>query len=176
MKFSVADSWTRIVQWSQKNWPLWRDGALPPGAGEYVVLETEATIGFSLPSHVREFYLLSNGSGGVELPGCCCLLSLQEIIKERRRHISMESENRNWEVWPTHSDIKPIWWSRKRLQLNSGDASGNYTFLDLDPAATGTYGQIIFRDRLGGPNRVLAKSFGEWLNKIAESAEAGEFE
>src|SRR5581483_1886564 len=56
------------------------------------------------------------------------------------------------------------------------DADGDKLVLDLDPAAGGVVGQVFEWSNTGStPNRVLASSFGEWLEELSEVFRKGRF-
>ncbi len=56
------------------------------------------------------------------------------------------------------------------------DADGDKLVLDLDPAPSGSVGQVFAWSNTGSsPIRVLAPSFGEWLAGLAESLDKRKF-
>lgn len=56
------------------------------------------------------------------------------------------------------------------------DADGDKVLMDLDPGPKGTVGQIIKWSNSGSfPTRVLADSFGEWLEAFAAALSKREF-
>ena len=55
------------------------------------------------------------------------------------------------------------------------DGSGNHYCVDMDPAPDGTSGQIITMWHDGGERELMADSFTDWLTRLADEYERGEW-
>lgn len=56
------------------------------------------------------------------------------------------------------------------------DGSGNHHCIDLSPADEGTHGQIIIMWHDMEERRILASSYKEWLESIADKIETAGYE
>lgn len=174
----IASAWQCISAWYAANTPA-GTLVLAPGATEDELAHFEGEIGFSLPQDLRASFALHNGTlneGFLLHHGE--LLSLRQILHLREQYLQWQREE-NWGLEPDYKaeyitgPIKSIWWNALRLPLT--DSSGDAATSDFDPPTGGQPGQIIEFDHEVGPRRVLASSFGQWLNGIAEGLENGEY-
>ncbi len=181
---TVRESWERIVVWYCENalraetasGPVWQlegdpsDWTPPPGASEASIALAEQAMGLQFPDDLRASYLLHDGSGDTLFPWGFVLLGLEEMVRDwRTLRRLFEKEN-----WPAEPDdpIRPVHWDALWVPAVSNE-SGDYHFVDLDPAPGGTVGQVICFHHEVGPIRVLANGFGEWLGGYADQLEAG---
>lgn len=174
---SVAKSWGRILKWYDANTP---SGTLSvcSGATREQVAELEALVGQRLPQDFRASYELYNGTDAGRVLFYGSLHSLAGISSEWQMYRKWQEEDgygkgANWKPAQLKSrEIKPIWWSPLRLPLTD-NGGGDPVTLDLDPAASGTRGQIIDFNHEVGPIKVLGTGMGDWLDRIAGELESG---
>lgn len=69
-------------------------------------------------------------------------------------------------------EFKNDWWNPKWIPVTY-DGSGNYYFLDLDPADGGTYGQVITMCHDDSRRTLVANSFGEWIKEYNIKLQSG---
>lgn len=175
--------WRRISDWHLANLPPTLRDFEPPthllraGASEEQVKVAESTLGLSLPADVRESYCLHDGSENdyAILPWGFHLLSLAKVVE-------------HWSMWRTHAGkrfwegvvttpkgpIQPVHWSPNWIPISHNNG-GDHQCVDLAPVTGGMVGQVIGFSHEVGPLRVLANSFGEWLQAYAADLDAGRY-
>jgi cell wall assembly regulator SMI1 len=167
---TVRQAWSRIRKWYRKN-----AFDIPFGekATRSEIRALESEIHLALPDDLKESYLLYNGSceRGI-FPYGYHLLSLTGIMAE-------------WKIWQelvqsgTFNEmsgspvgpIKSIWWNVKWIPFTAN--SGNHDCVDMDPAESGSVGQVIEFSHEAGPQKVAASSFQQWLIGFATELENG---
>ncbi len=178
-RMSVGQAWNRIAQWHEQHCPA---GVfqLNPGASQSDIAEVEAVTGQTFPEDVRESFRRHNG-GATDTTWLLWygeLLDLNDVIEQWKMYRQMQ-ETQGYGVgedWRPHALIgpaKPIWWNTSRIHLT--DNSGEHLTIDLDPPDDGHLGQIIYHDHEIGPTEVLAASWLELLEQIANDLEAGKY-
>lgn len=174
---NIASAWRRIAAWHKAYTPA-GTLTLSPGASEEEITAFEREVGFRLPDDLRASFALHNGSEDTFLLWHGELLSLEQILRQRREYLRWQEQDgwgvgKQYETEDVEEPIKPIWWSPLRLPLT--DNSGDHGIADFDPAEGGQRGQIIEHSHETGPSRVLARTFGEWLLVIAGGLEGGQY-
>ncbi|WP_225748289.1 SMI1/KNR4 family protein [Eikenella sp. Marseille-P7795] len=156
---------------------------LNPGAGEADFARLEQTLGFPLPEDFKALYRAANGENGIA--GVLLdqeWLSIERIIQEYGTWKSLfddgsfqRPDHTDFGCSPEHPGIKPdFWWNPKWIPLTA-DGGGNGMMIDLDPAPSGTAGQIIqmWHD---SPERSLeAPSLHALLAQFAQDLESGQY-
>lgn len=168
----VTDSWRRIRDWYDRYAPS-KLKQLDSGAAIEQVREAESLLALSLPEDVVTSYQIHNGSGGRGVfPYGDELLSLEEMVEQWRVLCSSAADEllKDVETAP-RGPLKKVWWSARWVPIlfNSGDGHG----VDLDPAPGGCVGQFFRFYHEGGPESVLADSFGDWLAHYVIALERG---
>lgn len=155
---------------------------LAPGAAEEEIRQLEVLLGRTLPSDIRDSWLIHNGQQGVArnlgrgygLLDTWQLLSLQEIGKFWRMlqelFLSGEFDLPGEAVGP----VQPVWWHPAWIPFtNSG--TGHSHCLDLAPASGGQVGQIIIYWKASPDRKVVAPGLGSLLTQVAEGLAAGTY-
>jgi cell wall assembly regulator SMI1 len=173
---SVRESWKRIADWYDGS-PRRGLIILEAGATEGQLEALERAIGSRLPDDVRESYLLHNGTS--DLLGVGEVMPLNRVEAMWQMYAAWQHENGyglgpDWDPRDIEGPIKPIWWSALRIPVTH-NGGGDSVMIDLDPAEGGTGGQVIWFSHEVGPEKVLARSWGEWLNGIAKELEVREY-
>src|SRR5262245_53007061 len=148
--------WKRIHTWLAANAPEGY-GDLRPGASAEAIQAAEKAMGLKLPADVKASYRVHDGQK-IE-PGLIggegwLLSSLQEVVKSWRRW---------FQASPEYARRVPIAWI----------GTGDYVFLNLDPAAEGP-GSLMIQRRDSADPDPLAPSFRAWLEDFADQLEDGE--
>lgn len=174
---SVAESWTRIKAWFQEHAPGY-SFPLNAGASESAIDAFEKEIQAELPDSFKDSVRIHDGGDCWILPSHGDLLSLDRILQQWKMYSSWVTENGygtgdDWIPGKLEGPIKPVFWNQKRIYIT--DNSGDHLTLDLDPPADGVYGQIIDHSHEVGPQRVVARSWGEFLNQLAQDLESGKY-
>lgn len=192
---ALRHTWNRIRKWSRKNYPEISDTLNWP-CTEEALDELEMTIGYALPSCVRESYLIYDGQELESNQSChdglffgAALLSLDQIAEEWKfwRAVDEDPETaanpqvRNLMASCPHKWIRAEYSCRGWIPLIT-DHAGNYIGVDLSPhpAGGGSAGQVIIFGRDFDTKVVCWKGegaggWGRFLQTFADELEAGEF-
>jgi cell wall assembly regulator SMI1 len=173
---SVRESWKRIADWYDGS-PRRGLIILSAGASEGQLKALEQAIGNHLPEDLRESYLLHNGTS--DLLGFGEVMPLNRVEAMWRMYADWQRENGyglgpDWEPRDIEGPIKPIWWSPLRIPVTD-NGGGDPVMIDLDPGEGGTRGQVIRFSHEVGPEKVMARSWAEWLSGIEDELEAGKY-
>ena len=191
----LRHTWNRIRKWSRKNYPEIGDTLNWP-CTEEALDELEMTIGYALPTCVRESYLTYDGQELESNQSCqdglffgAALLSLEQIAEEWKfwRAVDEDPETaanpqvRNLMASCPHKWVRAEYSCRGWIPLIT-DHAGNYIGVDLSPhpAGGGAPGQVILFGRDFDTKVVCWKGegaggWGRFLQTFADELEAGEF-
>lgn len=147
-------------------------------ATEEELRQTEEELGLSLPSELRELYLIHNGekAGGPGLFLGLPFLSLGEMLSERKVWTELEE---GYALEGEHYSV-PSGWIRERY-INrywlpiSKDWGGNNIGVDLDPDKNGIRGQVINFGRDEEVKYVIARQVVHFLQFIRDTAKEGNY-
>jgi len=170
----MNEVWSRFEAWLNKNFAeAVNDLNKPISEDQISLLEKALSIG--LPEEFISFLKHHNGQAGNSgwIIDGSELLSSERIVDE-------------WTVWngllqggefndykeERDNGVKSDWWNPKWIPFTY-DGSGNHLCIDLDPAESGTYGQIITMWHDDGEREVKAKSFSEWFTQYVQDIENG---
>jgi len=172
-RFDTA--WDRYVVAIEKGYRLFRMH-LGKGASPASVAAAEKAIGVALPEDLR--HLLCRHSCGdycFVLPGWD-LFSPERIVTEWR----VWEELRRDQFVPDGETCDPQgpilgneWWRLGWIPF-CGDGGGNHLCVDMDPDTGGTSGQVISMWHDASERQLIAPSLTEFIEIIANDAEAGE--
>jgi cell wall assembly regulator SMI1 len=152
--------------------------SLQPRATDKALAKLETLVGRKLPPDFVSAYRIHNGMrAGEDLVNSMRLLPVAEIgewLVVQREVQAMGEFGGN--LYLKSKEIKnDVRWRDGWLPVMV-DAGGNLIVLDLDPAAAGKRGQLFPWFNNGeGKMRVIAKSFAEWLDLVAEELLASQF-
>jgi len=166
----VAECWTEIDRWLSTNAPAVLP-FLPAGLPAAAFDAAAETLGFDIPSEVREFLSVHDGSGNLWLHDRGEFMSLDTIVESWDIEFDLWGDGNNDEWATPQGPIKKKWFTRKWLPVLDA-RTGDYVCIDQDPPKGGRRGQLIawYHDR--GPTEVIAPSFGALLTQfVAELAE-----
>lgn len=191
----MRHTWNRIRKWCRKNYPEISDTLNWP-CSEDALDELEMTIGYALPSCVRESYLIYDGQELESNQSCqdglffgAALLSLDQVAQEWNfwRAVDEDPETaanpqlRNLMASCPHKWIRAEYSCRGWIPLIT-DHAGNYIGVDLSPhpAGGGSPGQVIIFGRDFDTKVVCWKGegaggWGRFLQMFADELEAGTF-
>lgn len=172
----ISKLWHRLEAWLRRNQPE-LDFELNPPATDEQLNEVEATIGAKLPAEVREFYKVHNGQN----PDAIGILYGSNFM-------SLEQAVDDWRVWKELLDagtfngmqgapargIRNDWWNPLWFPFVT-DYNSNPACVDLDPAPSGAYGQIIQMDHETPDRGVPIASIVLWFDTYVSDVEAGTY-
>ncbi|CAA7265352.1 unnamed protein product [Cyclocybe aegerita] len=188
----LSKSWARIRNWLSREYPELGDtlnyGILPQD-----LAQIEMQFGFALPGVVRESYLCVDGQEAESAAGCSeglffglTLLPLESVLEEWRfwREVDHDpSTGANLKLRESMQSLPPNWVRKEYSQRGwiplIADKVGNYVGVDLNPAESGSPGQVIVFGRDFDTKVVLWRGDGptgwaKWLASFAEELESGE--
>jgi len=172
---SVAQAWRRIETWCEEHFPAFL-GTLQPGATSEEIAAFEQEIGRELPAEVRESFTIHNGQER----------SRQQSSLFFNELLGLEEALAHWKTWaasePCLDDLEhmtsapadsialafanPGW-----IPLTSESSLEDHLGVDLAPGPAGQSGQIINFGQNEEDKYVLASSWGEFLNFVADLLE-----
>jgi len=174
----IAEIWQRIESVLELYDPKRLEG-LREGATQTNIQALEREIAMELPKEFKESLSIHDGQESRSssiLGGAWELLSTSGALTQIRMYRELTQDKKLSSMFLGPSDglkdtakIKNIYWNSCSVPI--GDNSGNHFLLDLDPEPKGTYGQVIQFTRAVGPERVVAQSFADWLEKYAKRYE-----
>lgn len=191
----LRHTWNRIRKWCHKNYPEISDTLNWPATND-ALDELEMTIGYALPTCVRESYLNYDGQELESNQSCqdglffgAALLSLEQVAEEWKfwRAVDEDPETaanpqvRSLMASCPHKWIRAEYSCRGWIPLIT-DHAGNYIGVDLSPhpAGGGSPGQVVLFGRDFDTKVVCWKGegaggWGRFLQTFADELEAGEF-
>ena len=188
----LSKTWTRLRNWLSREYPELGDtlnyGILPQD-----LAQIEMQFGFALPSVVRESYLCVDGQEAESAAGCSeglffglTLLPLESVLDEWRFWRAVDDDpatGANAALRETMQSVPPNWvrteYSQRGWIPLIADKAGNYVGVDLNPAESGSVGQVIVFGRDFDTKVVLWKGDGQtgwakWLASFVEELEIGD--
>ncbi|KAF9484878.1 hypothetical protein BDN70DRAFT_871855 [Pholiota conissans] len=188
----LAKTWGRITAWLAREYPELGDtlnyGILPED-----LAQIEMQFGFALPAVVRESYLCVDGQEAESSAGCSeglffglTLLPLESVLEEWRFWREVDDDpntGANAALRQSQQSLPPNWIRKEYSQRGwiplIADKAGNYLGVDLNPAESGSVGQVIVFGRDFDTKVVLWQGDGitgwaKWLASFAEELESGE--
>ena len=183
MTSSIQDSWNAIEgvlrEHAQETY-----GALGRGATKAQITKLELTLGNSLPVDLAESLCIHNGLRKSYLDvnrlfNYEALLSTTTIAKQWKMMRKLVSgghfDDTRCDLTRTRKLKHDAWWREGWIPFTDADGSGYC--VDLDPASSGTLGQIFYFYHNGGqPRTIVAKNYRDWLSKFARTLQRGNFE
>lgn len=183
--------WQRIVAWVGSHAPASLDSLEPP-AGRADLAEAETRLFMRLPTVLRSFYGLQNGTTAfAAFPALAAdqsafgPLPLDEIEfldvededdnkprPNRRRSRDAGEAGEDFDVDP---GVRPEFWNPNWIPFAAAADRGDYLMLDFAPARGGRIGQVIEWRHDTNERRVVAPSLEAFLKEIAEGLEAGRY-
>ncbi|GJH13034.1 SMI1/KNR4 family protein [Caballeronia novacaledonica] len=172
----MDEIWKRIETWLKQNAPEIR-GDLSPGASDSAFVEASKAFGIDLPQEMVDSYRIHDGSRGGAGPlfGDWRLLSLAAAGRAWNTIVPVTDDEALDDVEDVAApQIKGEWWNPRWLPFAS-NSSGDFLCVDLDPAESGTPGQIISYYHAEPRRELLATGFNQWLSNFAADLESGKY-
>jgi cell wall assembly regulator SMI1 len=174
----MQESWNRILAWVEANAPGLLDH-LNEGADRAELAEAEARLSMRLPTALRTFYTLQNGTSGFAVfpaleddQSAFGPLTLDEIEFLEIEEDSAAPAEADFEVDP---GIRPEFWNDLWIPFAAPGDRGDYLILDLAPARGGRAGQVIEWRHDTDERRLVAPSLEAFLRQLADGLEAGRY-
>jgi cell wall assembly regulator SMI1 len=186
----VRALWRRLETWAASHAPRMLQGLHGPGT-EDDLRALEHTLALVLPPAFRTSVTCHNGEddGDVSiLANHGYLLSVDAILMHWKMGVELGTawgtlgleDLQAWKGWildgliTVCGPVKPIHHSLRWVPIASMDAKV-YLYLDFDPPAGGTPGQVIHVDVEGGQWQVLAASFLAFLQQYVDDLEQDKY-
>ena len=146
------------------------------GASAQALTQLEQDLNVVLPEDFKQWYLAHNGDAA-EQPFYVLAghdwLNVDEMrdawqeLCEACQGYDLADEG----FTDNDDGVRPVMWSQRWLPF--AEDNGYYLLLDLDPAPTGTYGQILVLSGDGDPVSLQAASIRQWLEEYVTGLEQG---
>lgn len=174
----LTESLHHIERWLAAQAPRILGESLNPGATLSQLNELQAAIGRPLPADYQELYRWHNGlNEEADNLGSLCygmsFLPLAEVLDAFRYQVSQTLTSPLRQAAPTlrAEVLQNPWWLRLGF-----DGSHGWLCVDLDPAPTGTYGQVIYIYEIQELGFRAAGSVAELLATFAHDLEQGRYQ
>ena len=188
----LAQTWARLQRWLSREYPELGD-TLNYGILLQDLAEVEMALGFSLPTPVRESYLIVDGQEAESSAGCSeglffglTFLPLEDVLEEWRFWREVDNDpatGANPRLKEVMKSIPPGWVRKEYSQRGwiplVTDKTGNYLGVDLNPEENGAVGQVIVFGRDFDTKVVMwrgdgAAGWATWLAGFVDDLENGE--
>jgi cell wall assembly regulator SMI1 len=187
MSKPVVESWQQIVDWLGKNAAETVALLQKPVSAE-TISRAEARVGFQLPEELKSLYLLCNGNDPHKA-ATGIYPSVDDYDEMAYGPLALEQALSEWEIQkelleggdfegeePESEDgVADVWWHVGWFPFGS-NGGGDLYCVDTAPDEGGTIGQVISHSHETGERKILARSIGEYLSKLAEGLAAGQLE
>jgi cell wall assembly regulator SMI1 len=177
----MENSWQRILTWVETHAPDLLD-ALEPPADRAEVAEAEQRLSLRLPSALRTFYGLQNGTTGFAVfpalePDQLAFgpLPLDEV---EFLEVDDEDDGRSGKVEEdveVDAGIRPEFWNPGWVPFAAPGDRGDYLMFDMSPDRGGRHGQIIEWRHDTNERRLVAPSLEALLKDVADGLESGRY-
>lgn len=142
----------------------------------------EKLLGYAVPAEFKELYQIANGEASMGWLMGEEWLSIEHIMDEYRVWLElyedktfMEDDGTDFGCEPKSEAIKAdFWWNPCWISL-SANGMGDSLMIDLDPAPSGTVGQILQMWHDDGARELKAHSLRELLEKYAKDLETDNY-
>ena len=146
------------------------------GASAQALTQLEQDLNVVLPEDFKQWYLAHNGDAAEQ---SFCVLAGHDWLNVAEMRDAWQELCEACQGYDladegfTDNDdgVRPVMWSRRWLPF--AEDNGYYLLLDLDPAPTGTYGQILELSGDGDPVSLQAASIRQWLEEYVTGLEQG---
>jgi len=190
MPHDIEALWRRIDAALERHAPLVRTTLREP-AKDKEIAALEKAVGVALPEDLKRSWRIHDGQDDRGQDACLFgdfpFHSLDAVRDERELtrevagtlgHLNQKDDPEAWvalvaeEIGTIDGPVKARDYHPRWVPIGSvnGDV---FRYVDLDPAAGGTVGQVIEVDPECVSWRVLAPSFGDFLARYADALEAG---
>jgi cell wall assembly regulator SMI1 len=167
-------TWHRIELWLRSN-PRVNSAVLRSGASAAQLARVEAALDVCWPDDVKAAYRVHDGMDAAadSLFGAWRLLPMEAVYAAwsvQQRLLAADGVAQ----LACHADVRiqPVRWHLQWVPL-CANLQGDLVCLDLHPGPGGAVGQMIRYWHARAERKVLADSFGAWLNAGAAALEAG---
>lgn len=143
-----------------------------------IFLEVERKLRRPLPATVVSSFQARNGFYSRLFEDYFSLYTLEHSLEIWQSFTNSIPEFQEYDLDTQTScppEIKKRWWNPHWLPLGD-DSQGEYFCVDLDPTAKGNVGQIIRFGKNEGIRTLIAPSWKEFLNQLAEDLSSDCFE
>jgi cell wall assembly regulator SMI1 len=173
---TVDEAWTRIHAWLSVHAPRIMDNLNPP-ATDAELREAEESFGCKMPAEWQSLYRTHNGMNSESNMGSlfCGMqfLPLDLVIGDHAENVTLSAD-----LLPVRSADEGV---RKENMYNAKwiafahDGGDTLLRIDLDPAGSGSKGQVIFTDHDDDTVILLNNSLLGFLSDFVRDLEAGRY-
>lgn len=181
----VSASWNRIISWLESN-AATVVSQHQPGVTESELDQLEQAIGAELPEDFKQFLGLVNGdnpneaSSGIfpsnddfdQMSYGPLAASKVKFEWETQRELLEGGDFEGCEPEEVDPGIRNVSWNIGWIPF-AGNGGGDLYCIDLMPGEGGSPGQIISHSHESFDHKLLATSFADYLNQLADDLENG---
>jgi internalin A len=171
-------TWRRLTAWYATHIPGLIEDLNAP-ATQAAIDRTEHELGMSLPDDFKRFYLRVDGQKG-QTYGMIFglqLVSLERLLFHWKTFRDVYNDDPRIGMDSQRSSIPPNAIRLQYINLKwipfAEDGGGGFLGLDFDPGPAGRAGQVINLGRYANKKVVIANSFADFLERVADELEKG---
>ena len=171
---SILDAWNEIETWLKAHAPKIMESLNPPATTE-AIGKAEAAFGFEMPKQWKDLYLIHNGMNSKSNLGSLFygfeFYSLETVMSEYRNRqdlFTYEAPVKTVSNGVNNANLNNLKWI-PFLYLSRYSS----IWIDMDPAAGGNIGQVIFTDHGEEAAVLLNGNILEFMNTFVGDLRAG---
>lgn len=171
----MKQTWQKFEAWLSVHWPEGITFLNPPATDEQIS-QLEEKLGAKLPADFIACLKVHNGQSGFA------------SIFDGMEFLSCEEIHNQWQVWKElldggdfddfssepEAEIKDDWWNPKWIPFTH-NGGGDHLCIDLDPAASGSVGQVITMWHDMAERELQASNFEEYFTAFVEGVLSGKY-
>jgi len=153
--------------------------ALPAGASARAISQAEGVMHVEFPDDFRRLLLRHDGSGKYFISpykiggGEQSFLPLKNVIATWKGMVEIGTDfEKHGEFGEQTGPIKKNYWNTRWIPFTE-NGCGDNIFIDLDPAESGTSGQVVDWWHEGGVSTFQGSNLRDWLNEVVEQVNIG---
>ena len=168
--------WRQIETWMAANAPE-IFGSLAKPATEEQIEAAEKQFGAKLPRHVKDSYLIHDGTNNETLLDGWEMVSLENAVDAWKflKNLQTDGDFGDGDCRTDSEFIKPVWWCERWIPILY-DRCGNYLCADLAPQRGGRRGQIIAYYHDEDKRYLIATGLENYLRDFAEKLAANRYQ
>jgi cell wall assembly regulator SMI1 len=152
---------------------------LPAGASARAISQAEVVMGIEFPDDFRRLLLRHDGSGNYFISpykvggGEQSFLALKDVTATWKGMVEIGADfEKDGEFGEQIGPIKQSYWNKRWIPFTE-NGCGDNIFIDLDPAESGSPGQVVDWWHEGGVSTFQSSNVREWLNEVVEQVKIG---
>lgn len=169
---TIKEIWIELENYYIANYPQGLE-QLGDGATDEEIDTVETTLGYKLPSALRESLKIHNGSDNNDYRGFL-LVNCEDLVNDYTVYKDLYDGGDFDDIGEVEGNpgVQPVWWDYGWIPF-AIDGGGNQYCVDLNPADGGVHGQVITMWHDDESRPIVARGYHEFLNGVLNNILAG---